>query len=51
MATIPNYNSRGLDYSHNYRSWRWGGYANLMLGRWNVSASFYTAPKAILPNL
>lgn len=41
-----NYNSRGLDYSHNYRSWRWGGYANLMLGRWNVSASFYTAPKS-----
>lgn len=35
-----NYNSRGLDYSHNYRSWRWGGYANLMLGRWNVSATF-----------
>lgn len=41
-----NYNSRGLAYSHNYRSWRWGGYANLMLGRWNVSASFYTAPKS-----
>ena len=41
-----NYSSRGLAYSHNYDAWRWGGSANLMLGRWNVSASFYTAPKS-----
>lgn len=41
-----NYSSRGLVYSHNYDAWRWGGSANLMLGRWNVSASFYTAPKS-----
>lgn len=41
-----NYSSRGLAYFHNYDAWRWGGSANLMLGRWNVSASFYTAPKS-----
>lgn len=41
-----NYSSRGLAYSHNYDAWRWGGSANLMLGRWNVSANFYTAPKS-----
>lgn len=41
-----NYSSRGLAYSHNYDAWCWGGSANLMLGRWNVSASFYTAPKS-----
>lgn len=41
-----NYSSRGLAYSHNYDAWRWGGSANLMLGRWNVSVSFYTAPKS-----
>lgn len=41
-----NYSSRGLAYSHNYDAGRWGGSANLMLGRWNVSASFYTAPKS-----
>lgn len=41
-----NYSSRGLAYSHNYDAWRCGGSANLMLGRWNVSASFYTAPKS-----
>lgn len=41
-----NYSSRGLAYSHNYDAWRWGGSANLMLGRWSVAASFYTAPKS-----
>ena len=41
-----NYSSRGLAYSHNYDAWRWGGSANRMLGRWIVSASFYTAPKS-----
>lgn len=41
-----NYSSRGLAYSHNYDAWCWGGSANLMLGRWSVAASFYTAPKS-----
>lgn len=41
-----NYSSRGLAYSHNYDAWCCGGSANLMLGRWSVAASFYTAPKS-----
>lgn len=41
-----NYSSRGLAYSHNYDAWCWGGSADLMLGRWSVAASFYTAPKS-----
>lgn len=41
-----HYDSRGLDYSHKYGAWKWGSSANLMLGRWNVAASYYTAPKS-----
>lgn len=41
------YKSRGKTYSHNFHSWQYGLTANLMLGRWTMSYSFWPPAKSL----